>query len=181
MVEGHGLRKSDRVVRPITAAGGRTCARPGCPALARSTLTFAYEAKQAHLVGLLPEIDPASYDLCTTHADRTSPPFGWTICDERPPENGGAALDLADEDATVAVISAALKAVPPLAPPDQARPDEDVLALAEAAEVLAGAEVEIALQELTEVDAVVSSLSSSPTLPFDEDAPLSPDGHAQVW
>ena len=170
-MEAQGLRKTDRVVRPIAAAGGRTCARPGCPAPAQATLVFAYDEKQARLTGLLPERDPASYDLCTGHAERTSPPFGWTLTDERPPDDD-APVDLSDEDRTVAVISAALRAVPSApdrsapAPHDDhgdttstpdtraprpvlaARDDDEVQALSQAAEALADAEVEVALDEL---------------------------------
>lgn len=262
-MEAHRLNsRQDRVVRSIAAAGGRTCARPGCPAPARSTLTFAYDAKQARLVPLLPEVDPASYDLCGGHADRTSPPHGWTLSDERPPDPEGAPVDLADEGRTVAVISAALRAVPterpddpsaapstpepepeprpaPEPPPPAAGPAreprpvpaaldqgaprrtgtdtrtstvadvDDLRALTEAAAELAGAEVEVVLDELAQLDAVAAVPSATPTLfdapidaaqetagvatleadrdlldDFDEvvdGASLSPEGHAQVW
>lgn len=185
MVEARELRKNDRVVRPIAAGGGRTCARPGCPALAHATLVFAYEAKTARMVGLLPECDPAAYDLCTTHADRTSPPFGWSLADERPPAPEHGPVDLADEDRTVAVISAALRAVPnpprssqvtgasagrpvPAAGPgpeaDAPEPtdDPDTLALVAAAEQLAGAEIEVALEELTELGAAAAAREAEP-------------------
>lgn len=291
MAEARELRKQDRVVRPIAAGGGRTCARPGCPALARATLLFVYDAKTARLVSLLHERDPAAYDLCTTHADRTSPPFGWSLADERPPETEDRPVDLADEDRTVAVISAALRSVPnPVASPEpgeasdvaasapDAGPDDpevqtaaralaaaeistrqdgtalpseaspqpvgrpvpaaiprsdddghvqepeplgsvddaDTQALVAAAEQLAGAEIEVALQELTALDAVAAARVAEPevwrveleddpadgqlvslTLPFDvpedviedlnldddfdEDAPLTPEGAAQLW
>lgn len=75
----------ERVVRPLAAASGRACARPGCPAPARATLSLAYDERVLVLEGLHDEPSPATYDLCGTHADRTGPPYGWELRDDRHP------------------------------------------------------------------------------------------------
>ena len=98
--------RPDAVVRPLARAGGRTCARPGCPAPASATLIFDYPASHASLGVLDDRFLPESYDLCGHHADRTGAPIGWLFEDLRPegmrpaPAPGGAA--------TIAILSAVL-------------------------------------------------------------------------
>lgn len=105
------------VVQPLSRAAERPCARPGCPAPARATLVFAYASREAVLERLTPAADPQAYDLCITHAGRTDPPRGWSLTDRRPtedrtpPQAPKVARDLGG-DATVAVLAAALRAVP---------------------------------------------------------------------
>ncbi|MBW3658177.1 MAG: DUF3499 domain-containing protein [Actinobacteria bacterium] len=106
----------DAVVRPLSRVAGRPCARPGCPSPARATLSFRYATREAWLEGLADEASPATYDLCGAHADKTRPPTGWGIVDQRPADDQEAATstpsrDLGDEH-TVAVLAAALRAVP---------------------------------------------------------------------
>lgn len=115
----------DAVVRPLSRVAGRPCARPGCPTPARATLSFRYATREAWLEKLHDESSPATYDLCGSHADRTRPPTGWGIVDERPAEDQERAepaptRDLGDEH-TVAVLAAALRAVP-VTPPTVAEP-----------------------------------------------------------
>jgi hypothetical protein len=107
-----------RVVRSLARAAERPCARPSCPAPARATLSFSYATAEAHLDRLSDLADPQRYDLCARHATRTEAPRGWALVDRRPDEDrveveappvtsrelGG--------DETVAVLAAALRAVP---------------------------------------------------------------------
>lgn len=121
MAESSALSSStprSRVVRPIARAAERPCARPGCPAPARATLTFVYGAAEVHLDPLGEHPDPQGYDLCAPHAARTEAPRGWELTDRRPEDDRAAAdapappaRDLGGE-ATVALLAAALRAVP---------------------------------------------------------------------
>lgn len=99
------------VVRPISRAATRQCSRPGCPSLATATLTFRYDAQHATLAALAPDDGPETYDLCGQHADRTRPPFGWSLDDDRPEEVVVDTPDVADLSSarTVAVLAAALR------------------------------------------------------------------------
>ena len=59
-----------------------SCAR--CSTPASTLMTFAYGDSAVWLEDL--ESDPADmggYALCTAHADRLSPPLGWTLTDRR--------------------------------------------------------------------------------------------------
>ncbi len=111
------------VVRPISSAMARPCSRPGCPAPAGATLSFRYDTREAWVEPLMPDADPACYDLCLDHAARTTPPHGWSIRDEREDGSAGpAAGEVAPPEAigghdTVAVLAAALRSEP--APPDE--------------------------------------------------------------
>jgi hypothetical protein len=108
--------RSHAVVRPLSRAATRRCARPGCPSPAQTTLTFAYDLREARLESLTPDPGPQVYDLCTDHADRTRPPNGWMLVDDRPedvaaPSGTQSPRDLGSEH-TVAVLAAALRAAP---------------------------------------------------------------------
>lgn len=117
----------DAVVRPLSRRAERPCARPGCPAPARATLTFAYGQREAWIERLQDRSEPQAYDLCANHASRTGPPHGWTLRDRRPEEERRTdpppvtPVDLGGER-TVAVLAAALRAVPDVAPESDARP-----------------------------------------------------------
>ena len=96
-----------RGVSAIGIGARRRCQRDSCSEPATATLVFSYDEQVARIVGLLDDPQPQTYDLCGTHADRTSPPRGWELADTRPPvEDAPRRLD--DED-TVAVIAAALR------------------------------------------------------------------------
>lgn len=71
------------VVRPLSRAVARSCSRPGCPSPAAATLTFAYAERQVVVEDLADEREPSAYDLCIAHADRTAPPHGWELADDR--------------------------------------------------------------------------------------------------
>jgi hypothetical protein len=60
----------------------RLCARPGCGAPAAAALTFQYSTRTVWILDQ-GDPDPALIDLCAPHADRTSPPRGWTAHDRR--------------------------------------------------------------------------------------------------
>lgn len=102
------------VVRPISRAATRRCSRPGCPSLATATLTFRYDEQHATLAPLVPDGGPETYDLCGEHADRTRPPFGWSLKDDRPEEVPVDTPEVADLSSarTVAVLAAALRGAP---------------------------------------------------------------------
>jgi hypothetical protein len=101
----------------LARAAERSCVRPGCPAPAQASLTFRYASREAWLERLTAEPTPEAYDLCSSHAARTQPPHGWQLRDRRPREEQvpqqepPARRDLGGED-TVAVLAAALRAVP---------------------------------------------------------------------
>lgn len=61
----------------------RLCSRPTCGHAAQATLSFDYATQRAVLTQLIADLSPELYDLCETHADRTSPPRGWELTDER--------------------------------------------------------------------------------------------------
>jgi hypothetical protein len=61
----------------------RVCQRAGCQQSATVTLSFRYDARQASLVDLSDEKDPAFYDLCAAHADVLIVPRGWERLDRR--------------------------------------------------------------------------------------------------
>jgi hypothetical protein len=57
----------------------RRCSRSACSAVAVATLTYAYSDSTAVLGPLSPYVEPHSYDLCDTHADRLTVPLGWAV------------------------------------------------------------------------------------------------------
>jgi hypothetical protein len=57
----------------------RRCSRSACSAVAVATLTYAYAESTAVLGPLSPFVEPHSYDLCGTHADRLTVPLGWAV------------------------------------------------------------------------------------------------------
>jgi uncharacterized protein DUF3499 len=110
------------VVHPITSGGGRGCARPGCPAPASATMTFAYHPRTIRIGPLAAEAIPEAYDLCAPHADRSTPPRGWTLDDGRPTHPSVVGDAPRGHDATVAVLAAALRQARPAATPPPPRP-----------------------------------------------------------
>lgn len=70
----------------------RRCARPTCTDPASATLRFDYRTRQVWLGRLADEVDPTDHDLCDRHADRTTPPVGWELDDQRPPVRAVAPL-----------------------------------------------------------------------------------------
>lgn len=104
------------VVRPLSRAAQRPCARPACPSPATATLAFEYAAQQVWVHALSEAAGPEAYDLCAKHASRTRAPQGWSLSDDRPPEEREVQApstppDLGSER-TVAVLAAVLRAVP---------------------------------------------------------------------
>jgi len=101
----------------VTRSAERVCARPACRAPATATLGFSYAAREVELTTLARDPAPQTYDLCTVHAARTRPPHGWQLRDRRPDDDrrpdarGAVPADLGG-DRTVAVLAAALRAVP---------------------------------------------------------------------
>lgn len=177
-------RARDAVVRPLSRAAVRPCARPGCPSPARATLSFRYATREAWLAALGEDPAPSDYDLCAAHADRTQPPHGWRIVDRRPEDDDaggsgrgdGPMRDLGGEH-TVAVLAAALRAVPdePLGArfEDGPRDGEDVPA---PSTVVVDDEVRDALAELQAV--AHGEAGGAERLPSsDDDDPLAADQH----
>ena len=59
-----------------------TCVRCSTPAAA--LMTFDYNDQAVWLDELEPDAEPGrGYSLCTEHADRMTPPLGWTLTDRR--------------------------------------------------------------------------------------------------
>ncbi len=47
-------------------------------------MTFDYDARAVWLLEIEADGEsPGSYSLCTSHADRLTPPVGWTLTDRR--------------------------------------------------------------------------------------------------
>ncbi|MCM3887530.1 DUF3499 domain-containing protein [Frankia sp. R82] len=71
----------------------RRCSRSACSAAAVATLTYAYAESTAVLGPLSPYVEPHSYDLCGTHADRLTVPLGWAVvrleAEAEAPREGG--------------------------------------------------------------------------------------------
>jgi hypothetical protein len=130
------------VVHPIGRAVERPCARPDCSAPGAASLTFAYATRQAWIGTLDEDRRAESYDLCARHVERVRPPLGWQLRDERPEDDRRAEAgptpptDLGG-DRTVAVLAAALRAVPDAVSEDAIR---DVAAEAGAVSPGGGAE-----------------------------------------
>ena len=57
----------------------RTCSRIGCSTPASTMALVRYEAREIELTDLPDEPDPRLVELCSDHADRLTPPLGWTI------------------------------------------------------------------------------------------------------
>ncbi|MBF4552362.1 DUF3499 domain-containing protein [Pseudoclavibacter sp. RFBJ3] len=57
----------------------RPCSRVACTRKAEYTLTFDYEDKLAVIGPLALAAEPHSYDLCARHAERSTPPQGWSM------------------------------------------------------------------------------------------------------
>lgn len=176
-------RTRDAVVRPLSRAAVRPCARPGCPSPARATLSFRYATREAWLGALGEDPAPSDYDLCAAHADRTQPPHGWRIVDRRPEDDdaGGSARgdgpmrDLGGEH-TVAVLAAALRAVPdePLGARDEDGPRDGGQGPAPST-VVVDDEVRDALAELQAV--AQGEAGDAERLPSsDDDDPSAADG-----
>jgi hypothetical protein len=61
----------------------RRCAKVGCPEAAAATIGIRYAAREVVIGDLLPQRDPNLLDLCHPHAERLTPPFGWSRLDGR--------------------------------------------------------------------------------------------------
>jgi hypothetical protein len=101
----------------LARQAARHCARPNCAADAQATLGFDYGARDATIEPLRDEPHPQTYDLCAVHAARTTPPRGWRLHDRRPADERLPDLPTATPadlggDRTVALLAAALRAVP---------------------------------------------------------------------
>jgi hypothetical protein len=58
------------------------CARCGAPAAA--LMAFSYPDRAIWMDDLVVEVVPGTgHALCTLHADRLTPPVGWTLSDDR--------------------------------------------------------------------------------------------------
>ena len=57
----------------------RKCSRTACPSAAVATLTYVYSDSTAVVGPLATYAEPHTYDLCTAHAERLTPPRGWEI------------------------------------------------------------------------------------------------------
>lgn len=102
-------------VRPLAAAATRSCSRPGCPSPATATAFLDYAGRSVMLTPLTETPEEHAYDLCVSHATRTSPPRGWLLQDRRPdlrPTGRPVDPELLGSPDTVALLARALRAVP---------------------------------------------------------------------
>jgi hypothetical protein len=58
-----------------------SCTRCGSPA--STHMTFSYTDSAVWLDEILGPTEPYGYSLCANHADRMTPPQGWTLTDRR--------------------------------------------------------------------------------------------------
>ena len=63
----------------------RHCARPTCSVAAAATMSYDYDSQVVWIEDLHPEGHPMTHDVCAQHADRSTPPSGWELRDERAP------------------------------------------------------------------------------------------------
>jgi hypothetical protein len=63
--------------------GVRVCAKLRCRSRATVTLALRYGDREVLVGELSPDTDPSLVDLCLGHADRLTPPIGWSIVDLR--------------------------------------------------------------------------------------------------
>ena len=63
----------------------RTCAKMRCGAEPVVSVALAYEDRRVVIDALVAERDPDLLDLCREHADRLTPPVGWSVHDDRLP------------------------------------------------------------------------------------------------
>lgn len=61
----------------------RTCARPLCNMPSAVVLLFDYGGRHVVLDWVPAQRNPNLLEVCVDHADRFSPPRGWTLSDER--------------------------------------------------------------------------------------------------
>jgi hypothetical protein len=61
----------------------RNCSRPLCGKDAQAVLLFSYDDRHVVLDWAPSDHDPNLLELCSQHADRFSPPNGWTVEDDR--------------------------------------------------------------------------------------------------
>ena len=55
-----------------------------CGVLATAAMSYEYESQQVWVGELTAPIEPgAAYAMCEQHADRLTPPVGWTLTDSR--------------------------------------------------------------------------------------------------
>jgi hypothetical protein len=54
-----------------------------CESRAVATVAVRYDLREVLIRDLLEERDPNLLDLCRTHAEKLTAPFGWQLRDER--------------------------------------------------------------------------------------------------
>ena len=62
---------------------GRRCSRPLCEGHAQTQLQITYTDRVAELLWTPQERDPNVLELCLKHANRFTPPLGWSFTDRR--------------------------------------------------------------------------------------------------
>jgi hypothetical protein len=67
----------------IYAPRVRTCAKLRCRSRASATAALRYGDREVLIDDLSPDTDPNLVDLCFDHAERLTPPIGWSIVDLR--------------------------------------------------------------------------------------------------
>lgn len=80
----------------------RKCSRTACSRTAVATLTYVYSDSTAVVGPLATYAEPHTYDLCTDHAERLTPPRGWDIVrltfdGDAPAPTGARALCMSDD------------------------------------------------------------------------------------
>lgn len=103
----------------------RKCSRTACARPAVATLTYVYSDSTAVVGPLATYAEPHTYDLCTDHAERLTPPRGWdmvrlSIDTAMPAPTGARALCMGD-DLSALVDAVREKPVPTAVSPARPR------------------------------------------------------------
>ncbi len=154
----------------------RRCARPDCTDPARATLSFSYHDQQAVLTRLTTERRPQAYDLCPRHAARTTAPHGWHLRDDRP-EDERADVDAPavpsdlGSDRTVAVLAAALRAVPSTSTSTRAAEREPTTSALVSTEPSSGSQAAATEPDPVTIDALIDLDDELPDAPSPAEGP----------
>lgn len=62
----------------------RVCAKMRCEAEPVAAMSLRYDQRQVVIGSVGKDRDPGVLELCREHADRITPPIGWTVRDLRP-------------------------------------------------------------------------------------------------
>lgn len=63
----------------------RSCVKPRCDRIAEASVGVRYADRLVVIGGLGASPDPNLLEICANHVASLTPPYGWTVLDERRP------------------------------------------------------------------------------------------------